>query len=153
MASIGIHDFPEVRSPSALVLSDENLGFRNHQEFWPVALQSGDEVDAIVLKRDSFDLDQIPAVASAVAPLGLRGAASQFGISHEMIRRVIVAAGKEPVLNAHHAERDARIRELAKAGVAWAKIAEEVGLSTWRVRSLCAGFPTRHLGRPKGVTE
>jgi hypothetical protein len=90
-------------------------------------------------------------VAEMVSRLGLRAAAKQFGVSHEAIRQSLRAHGVATNLASRHAERDQRVRELAAQGVPRARIAEEVGLSTWRVRALCADLPRRGEGRPKRV--
>jgi hypothetical protein len=94
-----------------------------------------------------------PSVAEVVRRSGLRTAADQFGVSHEAIRQSLRAHGVATDLASRHAERNQQVRELASQGLPWAKIADEVGLSTWRVRALCADLPKRKVGRPPRETE
>jgi hypothetical protein len=81
--------------------------------------------------------------------MGLGAAAKHFGVSHEAIRQSLRAHGVATDLAARLADRNQRARDLAIQGVPWAKIPDEAGLSTWRVRSLCADLPGRYEGRPK----
>jgi hypothetical protein len=97
--------------------------------------------------RASISGDQLPALASAVAALGLRGAARQFGVSHETVRRLIGASGGESASTVTQVQRDARIRVMAIAGTAWTKIAAEVGLSVSGVRFICRDLPPRQTRR------
>src|SRR5439155_3392233 len=53
MDPLAAHDFAEARSTDALVLADENLGFRHHEEFWPVALRERDNIGAVILKTEA----------------------------------------------------------------------------------------------------
>jgi hypothetical protein len=50
-----------------------------------------------------------------------------------------------------HQDRDRRVRALASQGVPWAKIAKDVGLSTGRVRSLCADLQAHRGGQDRGL--
>jgi hypothetical protein len=84
-----------------------------------------------------------PAIAETVQLHGLRVAAQMFSVSHEAIRQGQLAQGIATNLSSRHEERDRRVREFAAQGVPWAKITKDVGLSTWRVRSLCADLPSR----------
>jgi hypothetical protein len=93
--------------------------------------------------------EQWPALAEAVQRSDLRAAAQKFGVSHEAIRQGLRAYGVATDLDSRLADRDRRVRELAMEGMPWAKIAVEVGLSSWRVRSLCADLSPRRGGRPR----
>jgi hypothetical protein len=105
------------------------------------------------VQRTTVRPEQWPEIAVVVKQSGLRVAAQHFGVSHEAIRKAIRQRGVATDLESRHADRDQRVRELALQGVPWAKIADEVGLSTWRVRSLCADLPRRQGGRPERATD
>jgi hypothetical protein len=79
-------------------------------------------------------------------PATLRGKARRLGVSYEAVRQAMGAAGLATDLGT----RNARIKEMAHAGLPWPEIAATVGLSPARVRQLCGDLPPRPSGRRLG---
>jgi hypothetical protein len=76
-------------------------------------------------------------------PATLRGKARRLGVSHEAVRQAMRAAGLPTDLET----RNARIREMAAAGVPWPAIATAFGMSPSGVRFVCRDLPRRVPGR------
>jgi hypothetical protein len=88
----------------------------------------------------------LAALAAPGLPATLRGKARRLGVSHEAVRQGMKAAGLATDLGS----RNARIREMALAGVPWRADAAQAGLSPSGVRAVCRGLPGRgEGGRPR----
>jgi DNA invertase Pin-like site-specific DNA recombinase len=91
------------------------------------------------------------AIAAGLAVAGLRGSlrsmGRRLGVSHETVRRTMIAAGRPTDLEA----RNTRIRAMAEGGVPWSAIAAAFGLSPSGVRRVCRDLPPRRAGpKPRG---
>jgi hypothetical protein len=85
---------------------------------------------------DPIDLAALDAGATS------RPKARRLGVSHEAVRRAMIAAGVPTDLEG----RNARIREMAARGVPWPGIARAFGLSPSAVRRVYWDLPPRPSG-------
>jgi len=120
---------PDLRTPTELVYTKKGAGSR------------------YAAPRSAIASDQWPAIVASAQANGLRIAASALGVSHEAVRQLVRALGKETGGADRHAVRDQRIRELALAGVLWTGLAERFGMSASGVRYVCRDLPARQARR------
>jgi DNA-binding NarL/FixJ family response regulator len=94
-------------------------------------------------RRRSDAAVQATEAAAPGGPATLRAKARRLGVSHEAVRRAIIAAGEPTDL----ASRNRAIREMAISGAAWPEIARAFGMSPSGVRFVCRDLPRRKAGR------